>query len=577
MKKLLLFILLLALGNDLFSQSSLNLDFETKVLQSTRPKKWWIAGNGYKIQLDSTVVHHGRYSLRIISENKPGNSFGVCTGSFPVEAAKGKEIVFKGWIKTDGVKNGYAGLWWRIDGGNKETLGFDNMNDRGLSGDTDWTAVSIKIKVSDKASNINFGAMFNGEGTAWFDDFEVIIDGKKYDEDLAAKTRTSLTKDELTWLQKNIIPLKSCDANSDSKDLEPLKKLVGDARIIGLGEVTHGSSEIFRMKHHLLKYLNESMDFDIFSIEASMPESYKVNNFVVGNKGNAKDLVKGMYFWTWKTDEVLNMVNWMNERNQSSTPKLKFTGFDMQFYRGAIDTLKTLTQGNQAEILKGLEEELNAVRAQSIKNKSFVSLTPVQKKFFDTELGKLDNWIKKNIRDTQEKNWALQNIRVIQQYIENSKWGLRDQYMAENLKWIYDQNRESKIVAWAHNGHIQKTKNRMGEYLSKEFGKKYINVGFAFYKGRYTAMGNAGLNTYEAEEAYPGTFEYFFNLTDQPIFLLDLRKIPRNDLTCKWIFEKLEFRQTGSAKMSNEFSETSITDDFDLIIFIRESSNSKSF
>jgi erythromycin esterase len=141
--------------------------------------------------------------------------------------------------------------------------------------------------------------------------------------------------------------------------------------------------------------------------------------------------------------------------------------------------------------------------------------------------------------------------------------------------WIRSQNPGSKIVAWAHNGHIQKTDNRMGMYLSEALKDDYLTIGFAFHKGNYTAVGNNGLSIYEAQESYPGTYEYFFKSVNEPVFILDLRAAKReNAVQAKWLLGKLPFRSVGSTKMVNEFSETDLTADFDLIIFINESTHS---
>lgn len=58
--------------------------------------------------------------------------------------------------------------------------------------------------------------------------------------------------------------------------MQPLKKVVGDARIVALGEATHGSREFFQLKHRMLEFLATLMGFTIFTIEASMPEAYKL-------------------------------------------------------------------------------------------------------------------------------------------------------------------------------------------------------------------------------------------------------------------------------------------------------------
>ncbi len=77
--------------------------------------------------------------------------------------------------------------------------------------------------------------------------------------------------------------------------MERLKDVVGDARIVSLGEATHGTREFFRMKHRMLEFLATEMRFSIFSIEANMPEAYRLNDYVLNGVGDPKKLLAGMY------------------------------------------------------------------------------------------------------------------------------------------------------------------------------------------------------------------------------------------------------------------------------------------
>jgi erythromycin esterase len=93
----------------------------------------------------------------------------------------------------------------------------------------------------------------------------------------------------------------------------------------------------FRMKHRLFEYLATTQGFTIFSMEANMPEAYALNDYVLNGVGNPRALIKGMYFWTWNTQEVLDMGEWMRQFNQSGRGRVQFTGFDMQ--TGSINSL----------------------------------------------------------------------------------------------------------------------------------------------------------------------------------------------------------------------------------------------
>src|SRR4051794_4032483 len=74
-----------------------------------------------------------------------------------------------------------------------------------------------------------------------------------------------------SWIRANAVPLKTVEARHGFDDMQPLRRIIGDARIVSLGEATHGSREFFQLKHRMLEFLATEMGFTIFSIEANMP------------------------------------------------------------------------------------------------------------------------------------------------------------------------------------------------------------------------------------------------------------------------------------------------------------------
>lgn len=132
------------------------------------------------------------------------------------------------------------------------------------------------------------------------------------------------------WIRDHAVKLDTVAPGNGFADLQALKKTIGDARIVSLGEATHGTREFFQMKHRMLEFLATEMGFNIFSIEANMPEAYRLNDYVLTGYGDPAQLLKGMYFWTWDTEEVLEMIRWMREFNASGKGQIQFTGFDMQ-------------------------------------------------------------------------------------------------------------------------------------------------------------------------------------------------------------------------------------------------------
>jgi erythromycin esterase-like protein len=142
----------------------------------------------------------------------------------------------------------------------------------------------------------------------------------------AATAHGQQTDPTTEWIRANAIRLTTTEAGHGFADMQALKPLIGNARIVSLGEATHGTREFFQLKHRMLEFLATEMGFTIFSIEANMPEAYRLNDYVLNGTGDPAELLRGMYFWTWNTEEVLEMIRWMRAFNASGRGRVQFTG-----------------------------------------------------------------------------------------------------------------------------------------------------------------------------------------------------------------------------------------------------------
>ncbi len=561
----------------------LNLDFE-KVTPNGIAKGWHQGGEGFSVFVDSTVSFTGERSLCI---QKVGNgNFGVATSSFPIEDARGKYLKYTGYIKTENITEGYAGLWWRVDG-TSGTLNFDNMNNRGAKGTTDWTKYTVEFKIDEKLTNINFGVLMPGNGKAWFDDLSIELDGKIYPQKEPEIIKLSL--EQINWLKNNVDTFQTASPVENDDDLSFLKEMVGDAKIVSLGEGTHGTHEFFTMKHRIIKYLVEKMGFTVFAIEANMPEARNVNNYVLNGFGNPKDVLAGLYFWTWNTQEVLNMLKWMREYNVSQKEKIEFWGFDMQFPNVAIqNTLNFLQKYDTAyyETAKEKYQQIIAFNDEVRKMKSnpgSILYEPYLSYAEEVYNHLLENTGKYNsIISNDSTEWYIQNSRIIVQSLEArmQKQQSRDESMAINIQWIINHMPTgTKIILWAHNGHVSKRESNfrpMGAYLNKIYGKDMVVMGFGFNKGNYTAIGPKGLGVYPTSQSEPGSVEWMMHSLNYPRLFLDLRKFKNSPLST--VFNKeLEFRSIGAMAMDYAFYNTIITDEFDILIYFENTTHSNCF
>ncbi len=164
------------------------------------------------------------------------------------------------------------------------------------------------------------------------------------------------------WIAANAVRLKTPEAGNGFADMQPLKKIIGNARIVSLGEATHGTREFFQLKHRMLEFLATEMGFTIFSIEANMPEAYRLNDYVLNGVGDPARLLKGMYFWTWDTQEVLEMIQWMREFNKSGKGRVQFTGFDMQTPDVAAVIVRDFVTKNDTAYVGGLTQAIEQMK-----------------------------------------------------------------------------------------------------------------------------------------------------------------------------------------------------------------------
>ncbi|MDH8701804.1 C-terminal processing protease CtpA/Prc [Dysgonomonadaceae bacterium PH5-43] len=150
-----------------------NLDFEE--INNGFPTYWSGANNKtYSLKLDSTTVYSGKYSICI--EYLEGEQSFISISQRVPDYFEGKHITLSGYIKTENIEDGFAGLWLRLD----PQIAFDNMQSRGITGTTDWTKYEITLPLNpQKTTQFVFGSLLTGKGKMWVDNLSISIDGKK--------------------------------------------------------------------------------------------------------------------------------------------------------------------------------------------------------------------------------------------------------------------------------------------------------------------------------------------------------------------------------------------------------------
>ncbi|WP_302258237.1 erythromycin esterase family protein [uncultured Alistipes sp.] len=554
-----------------------NLDFEY-AKNDSEPTQWMLGNSsttGYHISLDKQIKHHETTSIRIQWEQPTQyNSLGGFRHIFPKTLAAGKELEVSGWIKTRDIEqDGFAGFHLfekNRDGKFREHL--DTI--QAVRKTSDWTHISTKTKIGNDAEYIALSGILKGKGTAWFDNIELRIDGRKYEDKAIPAPKTELSDREKKELRRYVYPLRTCEPDDeDTQDLDILRQLVGECRAVGLGENTHGTSEVFKMKDRIIRYLAENCGFDIFALEANMPECYQLNNYTVGGIDNPIRLLIGIYMWPWRTHEMLNMIEWMKVFN-ASEPRITFTGVDMQVYTAPLRLLQRTFTKDESE--KYLVSEI-ARNLRHIYTEDYQFDTELAKKA-DADLTVLELRLKQKKLTPMQHAWAQRNIELLHQFLsqgEDLDW--RDKGMANNLLWIIQQNPDARIAIWAHNAHISRSQSRtsssrpMGAFLKDSLADDFRSFGFVCFEGEFTAK--KGPQYFPAIlKPEPGTLEYLLEQLNEPQFILNLKKMREEKAhALQWI-DKQVFRAIGANP--DVVYDTRVSDMFDYLIFIRNTSAS---
>jgi hypothetical protein len=192
MKKTLLLLLLTSFSYFSLGQTSdktdFNFGFEKISNKNGLPDNWFKWGmEDFVLKTDTVEKHSGSVSVRIEPEGtKAEGSFGCVAYSIPA-IYSGNQIELRAYMKLQNVEDGQIGLMLRIDGENGG-LQFENLQEEDIHGTSDWTLYSVKLPLPEEAKIIYIGAILNGTGKLWVDDFQLLIDGEDLSKAKLKKT-----------------------------------------------------------------------------------------------------------------------------------------------------------------------------------------------------------------------------------------------------------------------------------------------------------------------------------------------------------------------------------------------------
>jgi len=361
------------------------------------------------------------------------------------------------------------------------------------------------------------------------------------------------------WIRDNAIALTTVEAGNGFADLQPLRQIVGDARIVALGEAGHGTREFFQLKHRLLEFLVSEMGFNIFAMEASLPEALDVNRYVLSGEGDPARALAGLHSWIYDTEEVLALIQWMREYNlnEAHGRKVKFYGFDMQFTsraaRTVLDYLRRVdpVSGRAAErVLKPLADPspFKSVEIEGTPEERKGKIADALRRMADDFDERVDAYAA--VTSVEEADLVRQHLGILLQ-ARGTEDISRDAAMAKNVAWILGrEGPDSKAVLWAHNEHVAVREGSQGEDLRRMYGDDYRVIGFTSDHGGIQArdfLRGGELLPWTVASAPDTTLEAQLRAAAPEVALLDLRSLPETGPVTSWFNSPQTMRSLGTA------------------------------
>lgn len=367
----------------------------------------------------------------------------------------------------------------------------------------------------------------------------------------------------IDWLRRNQIKLATVEPGHGFADLAPVRTIVGDARVVGLGEATHGTREIFQLKHRMLEYLVSEMGFNVFAIEFSLPESFAIDDYVMGGKGDPERLIDAQFVSVWQAEELLDVVRWMRAWNDTHTRKVRFQGLDMRTgihaaqqvlaYFDQVDRASLSSPAAQAialmadpfdyrDVVRRARPELTALVAQA---RALLAQLEARRGEYEA-------------RSNREIYWrAVMQARTLVQLLEwraasdtAERVKVREHAMADNaIRALDHYGPDARALVWAHNAHVfgdaEADPQMAGVHLRARLGDDYRAFGSVLHQGMYQGGDpeTGLLRDFTIAPPAPGSLEDTLASTVAPVAAINLRALPRTGTVADWFSSFHAMRQ----------------------------------
>jgi erythromycin esterase len=312
----------------------------------------------------------------------------------------------------------------------------------------------------------------------------------------AARLDSLRSDPRVAWLAQHAIPMRSLAPDDDDfTDLRPLREAIGDARIVLLGEESHGSSTNMRAISRLIRFLHQEMGFDVLAFESGLYDMWKVWQLVQAGHEPVDAMRQGLHVVWSRAADFQPLARYVGQQAVGPHP-LEVSGVDCQL-------TGTLSREHLVSDLRELvaREHLGA-EGTNLVDGFWTTLSGFASALFEAPLTRRVQrdvssdlrWLAERLADAGETRsaaegrtlrlWA-QVSRSLAEYMatpdtSDAYGDHRDRQMAQNLVWLareYFPGR--KIIVWAHNTHVLRHMHRLSQNAAE-----VVTMGQAVWMGQ---------------------------------------------------------------------------------------------
>jgi erythromycin esterase-like protein len=331
---------------------------------------------------------------------------------------------------------------------------------------------------------------------------------------------------------------------SSTEDLAPLRRMIGKATVVGLGEAWHTSGGFYKMKHRIFRDLVEKMGFRVFAIENHWAAGEKAERYVQTCEGSPEEAID-THMQLWQSTELRDLVQWMCEWNQAHPKdRVHYFGFDTQNASldgpALIAFLGRIGIPEEHPWVAGIRdcEAVTVIHPRDAippetNERCLAALTAIEVHFarrgrsIQKQTSKKDFDVAK-LQLLSLKAWQEQVSLIGTDFVGEdfaAGFNKRDEAMAKIFFLLRERKfPKAKTVVWAANIHVARAPapngvRPMGGLLAARLGRNYVAFALAAYRSELDFVASC-----EVRESVPGSIEDRLHDLGEDALLVDLAK-----------------------------------------------------